>query len=299
MTRVCLGRSDASARFFRVEPLICLGILIPSGTACGNGKSHTSAAAPPQPGYPSIPPVRITWSLSSRPLPAPAAQVPVPPGSNDFPLTVSNPADGASLTSPVTVVASPSARNPIFFMRYIFMRYIDQLAVYFTFKNSLSTQIFVAPGLHKLDVTAEDNQGYVSATILNLTVTTQSQTTISNIQTPPRWQSCSALFPSGSGRDGQTCAAGLGTAQSTMKQNQSMSSMDGQSLPINPTGLWKKSQSLFKWTGIINRSSTMCASIRRSLPLTNEKLTYSRLRTKWFSETRGFGSQPSPDQANG
>ena len=28
----------------------------------------------------------------------------------------------------------------------------------------------------------------------------------------PGWQSCSALFPTGSGRDGQICAAGLGTA---------------------------------------------------------------------------------------
>jgi hypothetical protein len=114
--------------------------------------------------------------------------------------------------------------------------YVDQLAVYFTFTNSINTQIFVAPGQHKLEVMAEDNQGYISATILNLTVTTQPQTTISNIQSLPGWQSCSALFPPGSGRDGQICAAGLGTAQSTMTQNQSTPSMDGQSAQFSMSG---------------------------------------------------------------
>ena len=114
--------------------------------------------------------------------------------------------------------------------------YVDQLAVYFTFTNSIDAQIFVAPGQHKLEVMAEDNQGYISATILNITVTTQSQTTIPNIQSLPGWQSCSALFPPGSGRDGQICAAGLGTAQSTMTQNQSAPSMDGQSAQFSISG---------------------------------------------------------------
>jgi len=105
----------------------------------------------------------------------------------------------------------------------------DQLAVYFTFNNSINTQIFMAPGAHKLEVMAEDNQGYVSSTILHVTVSSQSQSTISDIQTLPGWQSCSALFPPGSGRDGQICAAGQGTADSTMTQNQSSPAMDGKS----------------------------------------------------------------------
>ena len=129
-------------------------------------------------------------------------------------------------------MASASPKNRIFFMRI----YVDELAVYFTFTNSINAQIFVAPGQHKLEVMAEDNQGYISATILNITVTTQSQTTISNIQSLPGWQSCSALFPPGSGRDGQICAAGLGTAQSTMTQNQSNPSMDGQSAQFSMSG---------------------------------------------------------------
>ncbi len=72
--------------------------------------------------------------------------------------------------------------------------YVDQLAVYFTFTNSINTQIFVTPGQHQLEVTAEDKQGYISATILNITVTSQSQTAISNVQSMPGWQSCSGPF---------------------------------------------------------------------------------------------------------
>ena len=233
MTRLFKGHSDASVRIFRLSALICLGMLISAASSCGTtGTGKDTSPAPPQPGYPSTPPVPITWSPSSSPLPAPPAQVPPPSGSNDFPLSVSSPTDGATVTSPVTVVASATPKNPIFFMRV----YVDQLAVYFTFTNSVNTQIFIAPGQHTLEVIAEDNQGFVSATILNITVTSQSQTTISNIQSMPGWQSCSALFPAGSGRDGQICAAGLGTAQSTLTQNQSTPAMDGRSAKFSMGG---------------------------------------------------------------
>ncbi len=231
MTHGYEGRSDAATKFSRAKILICLGILISAASSCGTGKTPTPTN-PTQPNYPSTPPVAITWSPSSSPLPAPPAQVPPPAGSNDFPLTISSPTDGGTVTSPVTVVASATPKNPIFFMRV----YVDQLAVYFTFTNSINAQIFIAPGQHVLEVMAEDKQGYISATLLNITVSSQSQTTISDIQTMSGWQSCSALFPPGSGRDGQICAAGLGTAQSTLTQNQSTPSMDGKSAQFSMGG---------------------------------------------------------------
>ncbi|HKV76723.1 MAG TPA: hypothetical protein VJP02_01200 [Candidatus Sulfotelmatobacter sp.] len=232
MTRILKGHSGPSATIFGLQALICLGVLILATSSCGTTKKDTSPTPPSQPGYPSTPPVSITWSPSSSPLPAPPSQVPPPPGSNDFPLSVSGPADGATVTSPVVVGASATPKNPIFFMRV----YVDQLAVYFTFTSSINTQLFIAPGQHKLEVMAEDNQGYISATILNITVTSQSQTTISNIQSMSGWQSCSAVFPAGSGRDGQICAAGLGTAQSTLTQNQATPAMDGQSAQFSMGG---------------------------------------------------------------
>ncbi len=209
--------------------------VIAFSTACGNSTNNAKATTPPpsQPNYPSTPPVPITWSPQSSPLPAPPAQVPPPAGSNDFPLSVSNPTDSATVTSPMNVVASATPNNPIFFMRV----YVDNLAVYYTFTNSINTQIFAAPGQHTLEVMAEDNQGYISATILNITVSSQAaSTTISSIQAMPGWQSCSALFPAGSGRDGQICAAGLGTAQSTMTENQTSPAMDGNSAKFSMGG---------------------------------------------------------------
>ena len=177
---------------------------------------------PAPPSNPSTPPVPITWSPQTSPLPAPPAQVPPPPGSDDFSLAITSPTDGATSTSPLHIVASARPTNPIFFMRV----YVDQLAVYFTFTSSIDTQIFVGPGQHAIEIMAEDNQGYITATILNVNVTTQAATTISSIQALPGWQSCSATFPVGSGRDGQICAAGLGTADSSLIQNQTTPAMD-------------------------------------------------------------------------
>jgi hypothetical protein len=210
-------------------------------TGCGTGTTKTqtptttttpSPAPPSQPTSPSTPPVPITWSPQSSPLPAPPAQDPPPSASNDFPLTISSPTDGSTATSPVTVVASATPKNPIFFMRV----YVDQLAVYFTFTNSINTQLFIAPGAHTLEVMAEDKQGYISATILNITVNSQSKTTISGIQNMAGWLNCSALFPPGSGRDGQICAAGLGEAVTTMTPNQSSPAMDGKSAKFTMGG---------------------------------------------------------------
>jgi hypothetical protein len=107
--------------------------------------------------------------------------------------------------------------------------YVDQLSVYFTFNNSINAQIFIPPGNHTLEVMAEDNQGYISATPMNITVSSQTQTTINGIQGLAGWQSCGGLFPPGSGRAGQICAAGGGTPDSTMTQNVSSPSMDGNS----------------------------------------------------------------------
>jgi hypothetical protein len=136
--------------------------------ACGSGSN--SGAAPSQPSYPKAPPVPITWNPGSSNLPAPpdldATQSPLSTGSNEFPLTVSNPTDGGTVTSPAHVVASSTPTNPIFYRRV----YVDTLAVYFTFTNSIDTQIWMSPGQHKLEVMAEDNQGSVSATILNVSV---------------------------------------------------------------------------------------------------------------------------------
>lgn len=214
--------------------------------SCGTGTTKKTPPAPPapaQPNFPSIPPEPITWSPQTSPLPAPPAEdetsAPWKNGANDFPLSVSSPVASATVTSPVNVIANATPKNPIFFMRV----YVDQLAVYFTFTNSINAQIFMAPGQHTVTVMAEDNQGYISATPIQVTVSgqapsTNGQTVITGIQGLPGWQTCGALFPPGSGRDGQICAAGFGQAQYKITQNQSSPAMDGNSTEFSMGGPW-------------------------------------------------------------
>ena len=246
--RLFVAAPGSTGNLYRLHALALIALLgtLIAAAACGTSgmKSTTTPNPPPtQPSYPSTPPVLIDWSPGSSSLPAPPACTPptsncTPPaasGSNDFELTVASPTEGGSTTSPATVVANAKPRNPIFFMRV----YVDQLAVYFTFTDSINTQIFMAPGQHTLEVMAEDKQGYISSTILHVTVTTQSKTTISDIQNMAGWQSCGALFPPGSGRDGQICAAGYGTPQSTLTQNVSSPAMDGKSAQFSMGGPWQ------------------------------------------------------------
>ncbi len=211
-------------------------------TSCGTstGKSSgtsttTTTSAPPQPNYPSIPPETITWPISdpaSSQYPAPPAEdettAPWKNGSNDFPLSVASPLTNTTVTSPMSVIASATPTNSIFFMRV----YVDSLAVYYTSSNSINTQIFAAPGAHTVTVMAEDQKGYISATVLQVTISAQApstngQTVISDIQSMPGWQSCGGLFPAGSQRAGQICAAGGGTPTSKMVQNITSPAMDG------------------------------------------------------------------------
>lgn len=210
-----------------------LFVLVAVLAACGSGRN--SDPAPAQPSYPQTPPVAINWTPETSTLPAPpdldATQSPLT-GSDNFPLLVKSPTDGGTVSSPAHVVATANPTNPIFYMRV----YVDTLAVYFTFTNSIDTSIWMSPGPHKLIVMAEDNKGYVSATVLNVTVTAQAQTTISDIQNLPGWQSCSADFPAGSGRDGQVCASGNPGATSTLTPNQSSPAMDGKSAHFTISG---------------------------------------------------------------
>jgi hypothetical protein len=108
--------------------------------------------------------------------------------------------------------------------------YVDNVSVYYTSSSSINTQIFAAPGQHTMVVMAEDSSGNISATPITMTVTSQSQTTISGIQNMTGWQSCSADFPAGSQRAGQLCAAGnTNVPASTMTEGAASPSMDGKS----------------------------------------------------------------------
>ncbi|HZR29411.1 MAG TPA: hypothetical protein VFA71_11600 [Terriglobales bacterium] len=184
---------------------------------------------------PTPPPIPVTWDPTTSPLPAPPAVEPPPPAETSFPLSVSTPSNGATVNSPAHVVAASSPSNPILYMRV----YVDGLAVYFTFEKSFDTLIWMAPGQHTLEVMAVDRKGFVSTSVMQVTVAAQSPFTVSNIQALPGWQTCSAVFPPEAARHGQICAAGLGTAVVSMTPGQSTPSLDGNSTKFSiagPTG---------------------------------------------------------------
>ncbi|MBV8207973.1 MAG: hypothetical protein JO041_14390 [Acidobacteria bacterium] len=220
----------------------------------GGGQAGTQSTQTPAPSQPAPPssspapgpapapslqpcsPVQVTWTPASV-FAGPAA--PAPPTSDcaAFPLTVSSPAGSGtlSLASPAHVVANAQPSNPILDMRV----YVDGEAVFFTFNPAIDAQIWMAPGAHTMEVTAVDKKGANSATLLQVNVTGQGTATISQIQNLPGWQSCSAVFPPSSPRAGQLCAAGLGTAVSTMTPNQASPSLSGASAEFTmggPTG---------------------------------------------------------------
>jgi hypothetical protein len=107
--------------------------------------------------------------------------------------------------------------------------YVDGQAVFLTFLSSMDAQIWMAPGAHTMEILAVDKSGAQSANVFPVTVGAQTSTAIASIQDMPGWQNCSAVFPANSARAGQLCAAGLGTATSTMTPNQATPSLDGKS----------------------------------------------------------------------
>ena len=193
------------------------------------------------------------------------------------------------------MVASAKPTNPIFFMRV----YVDNLAVYFAFGNSINAVIWMTPGSHTLTVMAEDNKGYISAIPIKVNVSSQPQTVISDIQNMPGWLSCSAKFAAGSGRDGQICAAGLGDAVSTMTPGQSSPSMDGKSAKFSMGGPTPYSNILY-WNPVGGGNSVSHFSYDLYFyidqPLVSQALefdlnqTFGGTRWVWGSECNFNGS---------
>lgn len=123
--------------------------------------------------------------------------------------------------------------------------YVDGQAVFLTFLSSMDAQVWMAPGAHTIEILAVDKTGAQSAAVLPVNVGSQSATSITNIQDMPGWQNCSAVFPPGSARAGQLCAAGLGTATSSMTPNQASPSLDGKSAKFTLGGPTRYSNMLW------------------------------------------------------
>jgi hypothetical protein len=135
-----------------------------------------------------------------------------------FPLTVTSRAQGASVESPVEVVASTEAAVPMYNTRV----YVDGQAVFFTFLGTLDQYIWIPNGSHTIGIVSEDQSGYIATQAIPVTVTGQNPG-LSGIQNMNGWINCSSVLATGA-----VCAAGLGTASSALVQRQTSPALTGE-----------------------------------------------------------------------
>lgn len=160
---------------------------------------------------------------------------PPPAALCGFPLSISVPGSGASVSSPANVIAKATAPDPIYWMRV----YVDNMAVYYSFSPDINQYIFMANGQHTIEIVAEDVSGYIATATTKVNVVAQNAG-VSNIQNLQGWLSCSAAIG-----DGSTCAAGLGDAVSQLLQFQSSPSLDGSSAKFTMGGAHPYSNELY------------------------------------------------------
>lgn len=121
-------------------------------------------------------------------------------------VSTSSPANGATVGSPTTFVASATSPNgPIASMTIN----VDSKDVYKTFTSSLNTSVALAAGSHSVIMKAWDTKGNYFQQVLSINVSTGSpapstpppgRTVVSNIEDMGGWQSCSACAgPGGNG----------------------------------------------------------------------------------------------------
>src|ERR1700751_1741221 len=169
----------------------------------------------------------------------PPATEPPPAALCGFPLAISSPGNGASVNSPVPIVATATPPDPIYTVRL----YVDGLAVMYTPKTNVNQLIRMANGQHTVEIVAEDTAGYIATTSLQLNVVGQQSGAL-NLQESPNWTSCSAVIVSGN-----TCAAGLGVAVSSLALDQSSPLLDGSAAKFSLSGQTAYLNELF-WTPI-------------------------------------------------
>ncbi|HYG97825.1 MAG TPA: Ig-like domain-containing protein [Terriglobales bacterium] len=139
-------------------------------------------------------------------------------------VTVSSPANGSTVSSPVHVVASASSSYPITGMKV----YVDGNTAHSTSSNRIDAYIPLSTGGHYVVVKAWDSTGAVMQTSRSITVAGSSGTsgsrTFNDIEQMSGWQHCTVC--AGIGANGPVAKYG-------MSQGRTSPSMDG-----NSTQFW-------------------------------------------------------------
>lgn len=170
----------------------------------------------------------------------PPATEPPPAALCGFPLQISAPGNGASVTSPVQFIAIATPPDPIYTVRV----YVDGFAILYTPKSIVNQLLWMPNGQHTVEVVAEDTAGYIATASSQLNVTGQGSGAL-NLQDSPNWVSCSAVLVSG-----VTCAAGLGVAKSSLTLHQQAPSLDGSAAKFSMLGGTHPYSNELYWTPI-------------------------------------------------
>ena len=109
----------------------------------------------------------VAITVSSAP---PATPTPTPSASG---VTISSPANGAIVVSPVHVVTSASGANPITAMRI----YVDSISIFANTSNKIDTMLTMAQGQHTMVVQAWDSTGAVLKATITITVSSNATPT--------------------------------------------------------------------------------------------------------------------------
>jgi hypothetical protein len=208
-----------------ISGLVVLAAILGSLSAC-QGLPKNVANCPITPAAPS------NTSI------VPPAQEPPPAALCGFPVSIASPTNGASVSSPVPIVAAANPPDPI----YITRLYVDGKAVLYTPKSSVNQLIWMPDGPHTVEVVAEDTAGYIATTSMRVNVVGQGPGA-TNIQDHYDWVSCSAVIAN------STCAAGLGVASSNLALHQTTPSLDGSAAKFSLGGSTPYSNELY-WVPI-------------------------------------------------
>ncbi len=165
----------------------------------------------------------------------PPAAEPPPAALCGFPIQVAAPASsGSSVNSPVHLIATAQPPDPIYTVRV----YVDGLAVLYTPDAKIDQHLWMTNGQHTIEIVAEDTAGYIATSTTKVNVVAQDSG-LPNIQNIPQWVTCSAVI------SGNTCAAGLGVAESSLELHQSAPSLDGSAAKFSIAGKTPYSNELY------------------------------------------------------
>lgn len=170
-------------------------------------------------------------------------------------VTVSSPTNGATVASPVHVVASASSTNPVTAMRI----YVDNVSVYLVSGSKIDTYLSMSAANHYVVVQAWDSSGAVFKQALTITVSSTVPTS-SGLPAPPSTAVIKSGIDDMTGWQSCTVCAGINAsgpvAIYSMTQNQASPSLDGSSTKFSISGSTPYSDVLWwKQLGAVNSAS--------------------------------------------